>query len=437
MGNDRVNGSAFYALWFGQFLSLLGTDITKFALRVWTYKESGSVTQFALITVFAELPSFFLSTVGGAFADRYDRKKLMVMSDFISAFSTLLLYLLHSNSNLDIFHIYIASAIGSACNAFQWPAFTSSVILLLPPEKAGKFKGMNQAAPAISMLLAPLLGGYLVVSYGLSAIFLLELITFASATLFSLGVNIPKPPPSEEGSKGKGSLMGELKGVWSFIRERPGLLSLLLFLAWTQFCSGMIQVLMTPMVLNFASEDTLGQVLTTSGAGALFGSIILAFYHGPKVRKVFAVLFIGLFQGILLAACGIYPNTFFILSVAFSYMFFVPLVRVCREEIWQKKAPMDMQGRIFGIQRSIQQLALPAASLLAGPLTDVFFEPAMQKGGVLVPLFGPLVGVGKGRGAALFFVFMGVLGTSAALSGLLYRPLRRVDVDLPNIAKRD
>ncbi|PRP86781.1 arabinose efflux permease family protein [Planoprotostelium fungivorum] len=432
-----MRSHAFFGLWLGQFLSLLGTDATKFALRVWSYSDTGSVTQFALITVFAELPSFFLSPIGGAFSDRYNRKYIMMISDLISAMSTACLFLLHSTGSLQTWHIYLASAIGSSANAFQWPAFTSSVITLLPRDGDNKkFQGMNQAAPAISMLLAPLIGGYVVVSGGLSAVFMVELSTFLLASAMALGVTIPPPEKSTEGQEGSGSLLGEISGAWNFIRMRPGLVGMVLFLSWTQFCSGMIQVLMTPMVMNFASADVLGGVLTASGAGAVFGSIILAFYTGPKQRKVLAVLFIGLFQGCLLSLCGIYPNAFFILSVAFSYMFFVPLVRVCREAIWQSKAPQDMQGRIIGLQKMIQQLALPTASLLAGPLADQIFEPAMSKGGFLENSLGPILGSGPGRGAALLFVILGIFGIFASLLGLSYTPLRRVDVELPNLGTK-
>jgi hypothetical protein len=172
--------------------------------------------------------------------------------------------------------------------------------------------------------------------------------------------------------------------------------------------------------LNFADPSVLGQVLTASGTGALFGSIILAFYGGGK-RKIFTVLSCAFFQGFLLAICGLSPNAILILSIAFFYMFFIPLVRVCRESIWQRKAPLDMQGRVFGLQRMIQQLSLPMASIISGPLADNVFEPLMAVNGALAPTIGRFIGVGPGRGAALLFIVVGILNMTVATIGFLVR----------------
>lgn len=65
---------SFFALWMTQMLSLIATDVTKFALRVFTYNATGSVSQFALITFFSEMPAILLSPFAGAVVDRYSRK---------------------------------------------------------------------------------------------------------------------------------------------------------------------------------------------------------------------------------------------------------------------------------------------------------------------------------------------------------------------------
>jgi MFS family permease len=148
---------------------------------------------------------------------------------------------------LQFWHIYIANCIGSIANAFQWVAFTSSVTLLIPKNQIAKFGGMNQAAPALSMLLAPLLAGLLVTNHGLRSVFAVEMSTFILASMVTLTVRIPKAPPSEEGQKGKGNVWDEIYGAWGYIKQRPGLVGLLFFLANGQFCSGLIQVLMTPL----------------------------------------------------------------------------------------------------------------------------------------------------------------------------------------------
>ena len=135
----------------------------------------------------------------------------------------------------------------------------------------------------------------------------------------------------------------------------------------------------------------------------------------------------------LLTACGLKPNAYLILAVAFIYMSFIPLVRVCRESIWQRKVPAHLHGRVFAIQKSISQCAIPLAAVIAGILADSVFEPLMAVDGSLAPVLGPYIGVGPGRGVALIYIILGVVYTSASVAGLLYRPLRDVDTDLPDM----
>lgn len=104
--NSSSSSWVFFLLWIGQFVSLLGTDITKFGLRVWSFQQTKSVTQFALVTFFTEMPALILSPFAGAVVDRVSRKKVMIISDMISAGSTLVLYALQQSSeNTTVSHI--------------------------------------------------------------------------------------------------------------------------------------------------------------------------------------------------------------------------------------------------------------------------------------------------------------------------------------------
>lgn len=237
------------------------------------------------------------------------------------------------------------------------------------------------------------------------------------------------PPISE-----KNSIIADAAESWGFLRERKGLLALLGLLFAGFFSSGLIQVLMTPLVLNFASPTVLGAVMTLSGLGAMFGAVGLTMYKRPILNNAVVVLYGFMFQGALLVACGWQPNATIILSVAFLYMSIIPVVRSCREAIWLTKTPESMQGRVLALQRGIGQVALPLAAVIAGPLVDGVFEPAMQPDGALSPIFGPVIGSGPGRGAALLFVLTGLSNMLIALCGLNDPTLRNIDTLLPNVA---
>ena len=102
------------------------------------------------------------------------------------------------------------------------------------------------------------------------------------------------------------------------------------------------------------------------------------------------------------------------------------------QAIWQAKVAPDVQGKVFAARRLIAQLSAPVAMLLAGPLADAVFEPAMMPGGALARLLGPLAGTGPGAGMGLMFVMSGVAGTLVGLGGYLFPAIRRVETAIPN-----
>jgi Transmembrane secretion effector len=124
------NRSTFFALWLCQLASLIGSDIVSYALRVWTYKQTNSVSSFSLITFFVEAPALLLSPFAGVLVDRYPRKLLLLVSDSMCAAATLTIALLHFNGVLVPWHIYIANTVASLAGALQWPAFKVSNIIL-------------------------------------------------------------------------------------------------------------------------------------------------------------------------------------------------------------------------------------------------------------------------------------------------------------------
>jgi DHA3 family macrolide efflux protein-like MFS transporter len=92
-----------------------------------------------------------------------------------------------------------------------------------------------------------------------------------------------------------------------------------------------------------------------------------------------------------------------------------------------------MQGRVFAFQEMIAHAASPLAILAAGPLAERLFEPLMAEHGPLAGSLGALMGTGAGRGVALMFVTLGLLQSAAALAGFAYRPLRKLEQELPDV----
>ena len=117
----------------------------------------------------------------------------------------------------------------------------------------------------------------------------------------------------------------------------------------------------------------------------------------------------------------------------FIVMFVLPIANSASQALWQSKVDLDIQGRVFAVRRAMAQAAIPVAYLLAGPLGDRVFEPLMAEGGPLAATIGQFIGVGDGRGYALFFIVLALASVIASLVVLAYEPVRTLEETMPDV----
>ena len=416
----------FLIIWLGQLTSLAGSQITSFALGIWVYRTTGSVTQFALISFFVALPSLIISPIAGALVDRWDRRWVIIISDSVAGLSTFFIALLVLTDQLQIWHVYLAITVSSISSVFHWPAYNSSITLLADKRHLGRVNGMAQLSEALAQLLAPICGGFLLVLIQLRGVVLLDMATFLFAVLTLLVVKFPKPKVTVTEKLGKGSLLQESIYGWRYINERPGLVGLLLFFTATNFTVYTSEVLVTPLVLSFASTKVLGIVLSIGGSGMLVGSIVMSIWGGPK-RQIYNILGSQFLLGICIFLVGMRSSAILITAGSFMAFFTIPFFQGSSNAIWQSKVALDVQGRVFAIRRMFTWSSRPLAYLMAGPLADKIFEPLMSIKGPLSGSIGHIIGTGPGRGIGLMFMVMGALTALATIIAYQYDPLRLVE----------
>ena len=416
----------FLVIWFGQFISLIGSQFTSFALGVWVYQNTGLVTDFALISFFGMLPGLVISPLAGALVDRWDRRWAMILSDSVAGLSTLIIALLLITGQLQIWYIYFATIINSISNGFQWPAYNAAITLLVRKKHLGRASGMIQLSEALARLLSPICGGFLVILIKLQGVMLLDLVTFLFALVTLLIVKFPKPKNTIAGKLGQGSLLQESIYGWSYIKERPGLMGLLIFFAISNFAVSTAEVLFTPLVLSFTSANVLGMVLSIAGCGMLVGSILISIWGGPK-RRIYGVLVFELLLGLCIFLVGVRSSISLIIIGGFGAFFSIPIYQSSSNAIWQTKVAPDVQGRVFSIRRMIAWSSRPLAYLLAGPLADRVFEPLMTANSFLTGSIGQIIGTGQGRGIGLMFMLMGLFTMLITVIAYQYTPLRLVE----------
>jgi len=176
----------------------------------------------------------------------------------------------------------------------------------------------------------------------------------------------------------------------------------------------------------------LATVQSIGAIGGILGGLLLSTWGGPK-RRVHGVL-ISMIATSLLGEVlmGIGRNIFMWGVASFCLHAIMPILNGSNQAIWQAKVAPDVQGRVFSARRTIAQISAPIAMLMAGPLADRVFEPALREGGALVGVFGGLVGVGAGAGMGLMFVLSGTLGIVVGLSGYLSKAVRQAETLLPD-----
>lgn len=424
--------TTFLIIWAGQLVSIVGSGLTGFALGVYVYQRTGSVTQLGLVLLANSLPSLLFAPFAGVLVDRWDRRLVMILSDSGAGLTTLAIWLLLLTGKLEIWHIYISGGLGSIFGTLQQPAFMASTTLLVPKEQFGRAAGLTQLGHAVGQILSPALAGFFILTIEIQGVILIDFVTYLFAIATLILIRIPMPVSTKPAAAERSTILRDAIYGFSYLRMRTGLLGMLLIFTFVNFTLGIFSALYTPLILSFASADILGTILSVGGVGMLIGSLVMSAWGGSK-QKINSLLGSLFFGGIVLSFTGLRAEPWLIGASAFIFMFFVPIANGSSQAIWQVKVAPDVQGRVFATRRMVASFATPMAFLLAGPLADNVFEPLMSPGGALVSTFGGLIGTGPGRGIGLIFILLGILIACATIIGYIHPRIRNVEVELPDI----
>ncbi len=426
--------AGFTIIWIGQLVSVVATQMSQFALTLWIYQQTGSAMALGLAQVFYIVPFLIITPIAGAMVDRYSRKLMMMVSDIGAGIATLSLLILSATGILQIWHLYVAMIFMGLVNAFQWPAYSAAITIMVSKKQYGRANGMMALVDAGPGVVAPLLAGTLIAFIKLPGILTIDVITYALAILTLATVFVPSPRKSEEGNQAKGNLWQESVFGFKYIFTRPSLLGLLTIFLVGNLFSGTASTLFAPEVLARTGNNSvmMGTVQSSAAIAAVVGGVVVSAWGGFK-RRINGIVWgwvVSSLLGMTLFGFGrglaVWIPTVMMLTI------FGPLINSSSQSIWQSKVAPDVQGRVFSTRRLIAWTAQPISPLIAGSLADYVLEPAMKSQTALAHVLGPWFGLGPGAGMGILITICGLGAAMAGLIGYFVPAIRNVEILLPD-----
>jgi MFS transporter, DHA3 family, macrolide efflux protein len=434
----RSGFRAFVILWSGQFVSLAGSGLSSFALGVYAYLHTGSVTTLGLVYALAYLPFVLASPFTGPLIDRWGPRRALVVSNAGAGIVMLALAASLAAGGFAVWHFYLVVSCISALGALETPAFESAVPALVGKRQLGRANGMRMLAEGAGRLVAPVAAGFLLLAIHVSGVILMDCLSYGVALLTLAAVRIPRYRESADAPAPRAAtpaaLLHDFGQAWRYIAARPGLVGLLVFTALVNFCGGFVQLLITPLVLALGSPAALGTVLSFAGIGMVVASVAMSAWGGPR-RRIDGILGFSLLMGAAMIVGALRPDTVLIAAAGFVVLGSSAIVMACNQVVWQTKIEPRLLGRsmaLLGMAFSAPQLL---AFALAGLTADRVFVPLVGRHQVRSPVLQLLVGHGPGRGFALLIMLMGGLIMACVLGAALYPRLRHLDGELPDMTE--
>jgi len=421
----------FAVLWGGQFVSLAGSALSGFALGVYAYQRTGSVTVLGFVYALTYLPLILVSPFTGALVDRWGAHRSLVTGNVASALVMLTLATLLLTKTFVVWQVFLVVGCLSVISALMTPAFETTVPLLVPKEHLGRANGMRMAALATSQVLAPVTAGALLFAIRISGIILVDCVSYGAALLALALVRIPRASDGPARAGGLRTLLADFREAWRYVGERRGLVALAVFIGALNFCCGFVDLLITPLILAFGTSRALGTVMSVGGVGMVLTSVAMSIWGGPR-HLVRGILGFSLAIGAATVVGSLRPDIPLIAVGACLFLGSLAIVTGTNMTIWQTKVAPQLLGRTMAMLNMFVSLPQLIAYALAGVAADQLFDPLVGRDRVRSSLFAALVGHGPGRGTAFLLMVIGVLVIIIATAGFALPRLRLLETELPD-----
>ena len=395
-----------YLLWFGQTISWTGSAMSFFAIGVWIYETTGKASALSTILFIVVIVGVITGPFSGVLADRFPRKKLIIIFDLTIAVLMCVIGYFALNDMLTLTLLIpfaLAFGIFEIAHWSTWSAFLGDVV---KKQNVTKVSALFESAEAISVLLGPIGGAFIYSFFGLEGVIVVDLVTcffgIATITLFK------SKKIKTKGNLNFRNVYLDLLEAYNWLKKQKGLLSLVLILCICNGLHGFIAVLLPPMVLSFTDATGLGFIESVVGMAFLVGSIISLRISDRIQGDMKVAIIMGLLCGLAIIIGSIRPSIYLLSIFGIIEGVSATIQHTVSSGAWLAITDENIRGRAMALRGTIAHMLRPLGVVIAGPLGDYLEFTFYPKN---VDTLSPIVGTGPGRGYALLFFAIGVMYT--------------------------
>jgi DHA3 family macrolide efflux protein-like MFS transporter len=353
-----------------QIISLFGSMLVQYAITWYITLETQSGVMMTISIICGILPTFFLSPFAGVWADRYDRKMLIILADFLIAVATLVIAILFLMGYDSIRLLFVVSGVRALGAGIQMPAISAFLPQIVPEDKLTKVNATYSSLQSLVTLASPMLSGALLTIATLEAIFFIDVIT-ASIAVSILFLFLHVPVHAKAAAKQQISYFGDMSAGLTYVNNHGFIKTLFVFDAVFLILIAPLSFLTPLQVARSFGNDVwrLTVIEVAYSLGMVLGGVVMASWGGFK-NKIHTMVFAGLAIGLFTFALGIVPFFWIYLVIMGLVGLVLPIFNTPFTVLIQQKVDGDFLGRVFSVLTMISTSLMPLSMLVYGPLAD-------------------------------------------------------------------
>jgi MFS family permease len=373
----------FRVLWFGAFASTVGTWMQKVAQSWVVLDLTNSSFYLGLDDFLGQLPILLFTLIGGVIADRHDRRRLLVGSQFVQMATAFALAALVYQGRVQIGHILALSFTTGLAQAFGGPAYQAMIPSLVDKKDLPNAIALNSIQFNLARVIGPLLAGMAMAAMGPAFCFSLNGLSFLVVILALMSLSVAHIPPAD-----RKPIVHELKSGLVYARSEPAIVALTVLASMTTFL-GLPLLTLLPIFAREIFHGDIGRyshMMAFSGIGAVTGALVVAwlgrFRHMGLTLLLVQMAFGALITGFALSRVFWLSNMFLFFAGAALLMVFSMTASLV-----QLIVPDHLRGRVMSIYMVAFRGGMPLGSLASGYLASRASAPAvLAVNGILLSL---------------------------------------------------